>query len=311
MKKISIVTPCYNEEDNIATCVDAVSNMMSMFEGKYEYEHILTDNASTDGTVEILDSLARENQSIKVLVNSRNIGPFRNMWSGMKHASGDAIIPFLPADLQDPVSVIPEFISRWESGDLIVYGVRRNRQESFLMRMARGTYYRIIRKFSQTDIPLNVGEFLLADKKVLDSVLSTDDEYPYVRGLFAQTAVRASFVEYNWEVRKVGKSKNSFLDLVDQGINGFVSTNKVISRLALLSGFIFALIGILMAFFSAATVLINRNGIQAGIPTIIVGVFFLGGIQLIFLGIIGEYVLSIHSQVRKSPAFFIAQKINL
>ena len=311
MKKISIVTPTYNEEETIRSCINAVREVMGTELLNYEYEHIITDNCSTDSTISILKEEAANDSRIKVLQNSRNVGPFRNMWSGMKNSTGDAVIPFLPADLQDPVSVIPEFVNIWSQGTPLIYGVRRNRQEAISMRIIRNIYYRIINKFSLIDIPRNVGEFLIADRKVVVAVLSTDDEYPYVRGLFAQTGVKSKSVEYTWESRKSGKSKNNYLDLVDQGINGFVSTNRTVSRLALMSGFLFAFFGLGTALFNFISLAINRHGTQTGIPTLLVGVFFLGGVQLIFLGIIGEYVLSIHNQVRKVPAFYLVEKINL
>jgi glycosyltransferase involved in cell wall biosynthesis len=203
---------------------------------EYEYEHIFADNSSIDGTVKKLKEIAFNDNRVKVIVNSRNVGPFRNMWNAMKSATGDAIVPLLPADLQDPPEVIPEFVSRWEKGDLIVYGVRENRQESLLMRFLRNFYYRIIARFADAVVPRNSGEFLLADKRIVRSVLSVDDTYPYIRGLIAQTAVQSSSVHYNWEKRKNGKSRNSFLDLLDQAINGFVSTSRLPARIALVFG---------------------------------------------------------------------------
>jgi glycosyltransferase involved in cell wall biosynthesis len=277
----------------------------------YEYEHIFSDNSSTDGTLTKLREISALDSRIKVLVNSRNVGPFRNMWSGMKSASGDCVIPLLPADLQDPPEIIPDFVSNWEKGFLVVYGVRANREESLVMRAARGLYYRIVKKFAAAVIPVNSGEFLLADRRVIDSVLSVDDQYPYIRGLIAQSSVKSTSVPYTWVRRKHGKSKNSFIGLIDQAINGFVSTSRVPARLALLAGFLMSGIGVLYALFTVGLVLTSTNSVPVGTPTIIVGIFLLGGLQLLFLGIIGEYVLSIHGQVRKSPPMFITERINL
>ena len=144
MKKISIITPCYNEENNVHECYEAVYKVMNGSLSNYTYEHIFADNASTDETLVKLKELAAKDSKVKVISNSRNVGPFRNMWNAMKSASGDAVIPLLPADLQDPPSVIPSFVENWEKGDLVVYGVRANRQESWMMRKLRGTYYRLI-----------------------------------------------------------------------------------------------------------------------------------------------------------------------
>ena len=310
MKKISIITPCYNEENNVRECYQAVKEVVTQSLPNYRYEHIFADNASTDGTLARLKEIAAQDQNVKVISNSRNVGPFRNMWNAMKSASGDAVIPLLPADLQDPPSVIPQFVSNWESGDLVVYGVRANREESWIMRKMRGTYYRLIRRFADAVIPLNSGEFLLADKRVIQSILTVDDAYPYIRGLIAQTAVRSSSIPYTWVRRERGRSKNSFIDLIDQAINGFVSTSRIPARLALLSGFFFSILGFLGAIATFVAFLINRDGAPVGIPTIIVSIFLFGGIQLLFFGIIGEYVLSIHVQVRRKPPMFEVERVN-
>ena len=158
MKTISIITPCYNEENNVRECYEAVRTVMNKLLPSYNYEHIFADNASIDGTLEKLRQIAAKDSKVKVISNSRNVGPFRNMWNAMKSANGDAVIPLLPADLQDPPSVIPQFVSNWESGDLVVYGVRANREESWMMRRLRGAYYRLIRRFAEAVIPLNSSE---------------------------------------------------------------------------------------------------------------------------------------------------------
>lgn len=311
MKKISIITPTFNEELNIQDCYSQVKLIMDELKDEYSYEHIFSDNASTDGSVAKIRELCKLDENVKLLVNSRNVGPFRNMWNAMKFASGDAVLPLLAADLQDPPSVIPALISKWKNGNLVVYGVRANREEKAILRLARHFYYKMINRFSSSEIPLDAGEFLLADRKVIDSIISLDDQYPYIRGLIAQTGVRSDHVSYTWVKRKRGKSKNSFLDLCDQAINGFISTSRVPARFALLLGFLLSSLGIIGAVVTVAEVLINRNHAPAGIPTIIVSILFFGGVQLLFLGVIGEYVLSIHAQVRRSPQMFIVEKINL
>jgi len=310
MKKISVITPCFNEAENVEICASELKRVMSDQLPGYDYEHIFADNSSTDATLLKLRTLAAGDSRIRVISNSRNVGPFRNMWNAMKSATGDAVIPLLPADLQDPPTVIPELVKNWELGYLVTYGVRANRQESLIMRLARGTYYRIIKKFASAVIPLNSGEFLLADKKVVDSILAVDDQYPYIRGLIAQTGVRSTSVPYTWVKRERGKSKNSFISLIDQAINGFVSTSRVPARLALLGGFILSLLGVAFALFTTFLALTSESNTPVGIPTIIVGIFLLGGIQLLFLGLIGEYILSIHGQVRRIPPMFETERIN-
>jgi glycosyltransferase involved in cell wall biosynthesis len=310
MKKISVITPCFNEAENVEICAMELRRVMSQELPGYDYEHIFADNASTDTTLLKLRALAAEDSRVRVISNSRNVGPFRNMWNAMKSANGDAVIPLLPADLQDPPSVIPELVKNWELGFLVTYGVRANRQESFIMRLARGAYYRIIKKFASAVIPLNSGEFLLADKRVVDSVLAVDDQYPYIRGLIAQTGVRSTAVPYTWVKRQRGRSKNNFISLIDQAINGFVSTSRVPARFALLGGFFMSFFGVGFAAITAIRVVTSDVYVPIGIPTIIVGIFLLGGVQLLFLGIIGEYILSIHGQVRRVPAMFETERIN-
>ncbi|CAN2170328.1 WcaA Glycosyltransferases involved in cell wall biogenesis [Candidatus Nanopelagicaceae bacterium] len=307
--KISVITPCFNEELNIDKCILETVKVMEAI--GQDYEHIFCDNASSDSTVAIIKEHALRDPRIKLIVNSRNVGPFRNMWIGLQNSSGDAVIPFLPADLQDPPSVIRHFVHEWKQGAQIVYGVRENRNERFLLRLSRGIYYRVIAKMSRSNIPPHVGEFLLADRKVIDSILSVDDEYPYIRGLIAQTAIPAKYVRYTWAKRASGKSKLGYLQLIDQGLNGFVSTTRIPARLMLLVGFIAAFTGIMGAMLTAGIILFSDVEVAPGIPTIIVGMLFFGGLQMFFIGLIGEYVLSIHNQVRRSPPVYAVEKINL
>jgi len=309
-KRISIITPCYNEEENISDCVLAVRKVMTEELPEYDYEHIFSDNASTDETSAEIKKFAEKDYRIKLIVNSRNVGPFNNMWNALKSTTGDAVVPLVPADLQDPPSIIPQFVKHWTSGNLVVYGIRKNREESLMMRLFRGAYYRIIRRFAAAVIPLNSGEFLLADKKVIDSILKRDDDYPYIRGLIAQTAVKSEQVEYTWVKRRRGKSKNSFLQLIDQAVNGFVSTSRLPARIALLAGFVVSIIGLCGALITFTAFMLNRETAPVGVPTIIVSIFLFGGLQLLFLGIIGEYVLSIHGQVRRIPPLFELERIN-
>jgi glycosyltransferase involved in cell wall biosynthesis len=307
---ISIITPCFNEEDSVTECVRRTAKVFKELLPEVQYEHIFADNASTDNTVKVLSVLAESNPRVKVFVNSRNIGPFRNMYRGMAMAQGDAVIPMLPADLQDPPEIIPDFYRLWSAGSLVVFGERTNRQENLLMRILRGTYYRIVRRFAEGNIPINSGEFMLIDKSVSDSILALDDQYPYIRGLVAQSVDVSSSVKYTWESRKTGKSKANWFNLLDQAINGFVSTSRIPARLALIGGFAISGLGLLAGMYSLIVNLIHSNNASAGIPTVIVAIFLFGGLQLFFLGLVGEYVLSIHSQVRRLPKVFDTKRIN-
>jgi glycosyltransferase involved in cell wall biosynthesis len=308
--ELSIITPCYNEESLIVDCAEEVRKVMSLKLPTVKYEHIFVDNASTDRTVKELRKVAHNSKNIKVIVNSRNIGPFRSMYAGMAKSSGSAVIPMLPADLQDPADKIPDLYHAWRKGYLVVYGERTNRQESFAMRFLRGLYYRIIRSMSDTNIPINSGEFMLVDRKISNSICELDDYYPYIRGLVAQSTNNTTSIPYTWNRRTKGKSKSNFISLIDQASNGLVSTSRAPARLALLGGFLLSTLGFFAGTWSLFVNFFGPTTSLQGISTIIVALFFFGGVQLFFLGLIGEYVLSIHSQVRRLPQEFEVEMIN-
>ena len=307
---LSIITPCFNEAENVESCALRVKEIMETLLPKIDYEHVFADNSSTDSTVDKLRDLAGRDSRIKVIVNSSNVGPFRNIWNALKSVSGDVVIPMLPADLQDPPEVIPEMLELWKKGNLVVYGVRRIREEAIPMRLLRICYYRIVKKLAAVEIPVNSGEFMLIDKRILRSILSTDDYYPYIRGLVAQTQVKSASVSYTWAARKHGKSKNSFLNLIDQGVNGIVSTSRLPARITLICGFILSAAGVLFGLYAVVAKLVGYGVAPNGITAAISGIFLLGGSQLFFLGLLGEYILSIHGQVRRSPEMFEIERIN-
>ena len=211
------VTPCYNEEANVRICRDAVRQIFQTELPGYDYEHIFCDNASQDGTVAILREMAGEDSRVKVILNSRNFGPFRSMFNGILSASGDAVLCFLPADLQDPVEMLPKMVRLWEQGHEIVYGIRAQREESLIMRTVRRTYYRLVSRLANINIPMNVGEFQLVDRCVIAALRQFDDYYPYIRGMIASCGFRNASVEYVWKRRAHGFSKNRLYDLIDQG----------------------------------------------------------------------------------------------
>jgi len=308
--RISVITPCFNEELTVSECVTRTEKVFREHLPGIEYEHIFADNSSTDNTFNVLKQLAKEHPQIKVFVNSRNVGPFRNMYRGMEKAQGDAIIPMLPADLQDPPEVIPDFYRLWEAGSLVVFGERTNRQERLLLRVLRGIYYRIVRKFAEGNVPINSGEFMMIDRSIAKGILALDDQYPYIRGLVAQSVDISSSVKYTWEARTKGKSKSNWFNLLDQAINGLVSTSRIPARLALVGGFLMSGLGILAGIYSLIANLFNQGSVGTGVPTVIVAIFIFSGLQLFFLGLVGEYVLSIHSQVRQFPKAFDRETIN-
>ena len=309
--KISIVTPCYNEEANVEACAAEVAKIMKSELPQYEYEHIFCDNASLDQTVPKLRELAANDSRIKVIVNSRNVGPFRNMANGLRNTTGDLVVPMVPADLQDPPSSIPAMISAMSDDIDVVYGVRTNRKESFLMRKARDIYYGIVKSSGGGGTPPpHAGEFLLARRHVIDSVIVALGSYPYIRGLVAQTTQRFATVPYVWGLREHGKSRNSIPDLIDQALNGIVSTARTPIRWALFAGVILSIVGVVTGLVNLIIFIFGSVNTVPGIPTLIVGMFFFGGLQLFFLGLIGEYVMSIHSEVRPSPGMVEIERIN-
>lgn len=308
--KLSIVTPCWNEVGNVENCAAEVARVMREELPEYEYEHLFCDNASTDGTVDKLRAIAAADSHVKVILNSRNIGPVRNVANGLKNVSGDIVVPMVPADLQDPPSVIPRLVAELQDDIDVVYGIRANRKEGPLLTAGRAVYYWLVRVGGGATPPAHAGEFMLARKDIIQAVNATNDPYPYVRGLVAQLRPRARAVKYDWARRDVGKSGNSFGSLVDQAMNGLVSTAKTPTRWAMFAGVLFAVVGIVTAIVNFISFLIGGPEVEQGIPTLIVGMFFFGGLQVLLLGIIGEYVLGILAAVRPEPPMVERERIN-
>lgn len=308
---VSIITPVFNEELNVLECYRRCRETFEAELSDWDYEHIFADNASTDSTLERLRELAKNDYRVKVISNSRNVGVFRNAANAMRSASGSVIIPVLAADLQDPPEVIPAFIEEWRRGNLIVFGVRKSRKERILLKVLRGSYYWGLNLAAGGGAPpSHAGEFQLLDRRVALSILEVEDHYPYIRGLAAKTGVKSSTVEYNWMARKNGVSKIPLLELVDQAVNGFITTARAPVRIALLLGLIASMIGIGFGIYAFLSLYFFGNDVGAGISATLVGVFILGGFQLLFLGLLGEYVLSIHEQVRRAPPLFEIERLN-
>ncbi len=309
-KRISIISPCFNEEGNVRACYAAVRALFDGPLSDYDCEHIFADNASADATPDILREIAAEDASVKVILNARNFGPFRSMFNALRAATGDAVVVFLAVDLQDPPEKIVEFVALWEAGVEVVAGARVNRQESFALRTCRAIFYRLVNGLSDIDIPVNVGEFQLIDRKVWNAVVQHDDHYPYVRGIIASVGFRRVIVPYTWEARKTGLSKNNIPRLIDQAMNGIFSFTNAPMRLCTFAGFVLSALCILYALGAVATYVLGWGIAPRGTATLIVSLFFFSGIQLAFIGILGEYVTSIHSQVRRGPMVVERERIN-
>ncbi len=309
-KTISVVTPCYNEEASIRECYETIRKIMDTQLPGYGREHIFCDNCSTDRTTEILREIAAIDKSVKVIVNARNFGILRNNYNGVLASTGDAVILFMPVDLQDPPDLIPEFVKHWETGIEIVYGVRAQREEPFLLRNARRAYYQVLSRLSYVNYPPNVGDFQLVDRRVIDSMKRIDDAQPFMRMMPFEVGFKSLGISYTWRARRHGVSRNAFLNMIDQGLNGLISFSNAPVRIALWTGFAIAAISFLYTLGVFLATVLGLTKAEAGIPTVILAVFFFGGVQLLFLGVIGEYILAIFNQVRRRPIVFERERIN-
>jgi glycosyltransferase involved in cell wall biosynthesis len=310
VKKISIVTPCYNEEASIEECVDTIARLFAKELSNYALEHIFCDNSSTDQTVDILKNLAKDNPSLKIIVNSRNFGILKNTYNGVLAATGDAVLLFLPVDLQDPPELIPEFVRHWESGYEIVYGLRAEREEGVLIRIARKLYYRLLSKLTYVDYPPDAGDFQLVDRKVHEAMKRIDDAQPFMRLMTFESGFRSIGIKYRWRARKHGKSRNRLSHMFGQGLNGIVSFSGAPVRAALLAGFVISIVSILYSVAVLVLALFGKVHSPAGIPTLIAALFFFGGVQIFFIGVLGEYILAIYNQVRRKPMVVERERIN-
>ncbi len=310
MKKISIITPCYNEEASVEECAETISLLFAKELPTYELEHIFCDNASTDRTVEILKTRAKDNPSLKIIVNSRNFGILKNTYNGVLSATGDAVLLFLPVDLQDPPELIPEFVRHWENGYEIVYGLRAEREEPFVIRSARKLYYRLLSRLTYVDYPPDAGDFQLVDRKVHEAMKRIDDAQPFMRLMTFESGFKSIGIKYKWRARKHGKSRNRLSQMFDQGLNGIISFSGAPVRAALFGGFLISIASILYSVAILVLALLGKIHSPAGIPTLIAALFFFGGVQIFFIGVLGEYIIAIYNQVRRKPMVVERERVN-
>ncbi|HBF32930.1 TPA: glycosyltransferase [Candidatus Sumerlaeota bacterium] len=308
MKKISFISPCYNEEDNIQELVERIGKVMEALP-QYTYEHVLIDNASKDKTVEILRQIARDDKHVKVIVNMRNFGHIRSPFYGMLQCTGDAIV-YLASDLQDPPEMVPDFIKKWEEGYKIVLAVKDSSAESPLFFLVRKFYYHLIGKLSEIDLIKNATGFGLYDKRVMDIAREIDDPYPYFRGLICDLGFEIATLKFHQPARKRGFTKNNFYTLLDIALLGITNHSKVPLRLATMTGFCLGTLSLLVAFIYLVCKLIFWQSFQMGMAPLIISMFFFSAVQLFFIGIVGEYIGSIHTQVLKRPLVVEKERIN-
>lgn len=307
-KTISIMTPCYNEEENVLNLYTQVRQVMAGI-GRYEYEHIFIDNSSGDNTVAILKAIAAEDKNVKIIVNARNFGHIRSPAHALFQARGDAVISIV-ADLQDPPRMIAEMIREWENGAYCVLGIKRTSEEASLMFWLRKQYYKLVERISSIETIQNFTGFGLYDRKVVELVRSFDDPYPYFRGMIAEIGLPTVKLPYDQPARKFGITKNNWYSLYDIGMLGIINNSKIPLRLAVLAGFMGASGSFLIAMVYLVLKLAFWSTFSFGLAPMLIGVFFISSLQLVFLGVLGEYVGAIYTQVQKRPYAVELERIN-
>ncbi len=308
MPLISVITPCFNEEENVRELCQRVKNVFDDLPN-YTYEHIFIDNASKDKTVPILKEIAVNNPQVKIIVNTRNFGHVRSPMHAVFQAKGDAVIGIV-ADFQDPPELIPDFIRKWEEGYKIVIGVKAKTEDSLLFHTIRKAYYKIIGQLSDVEMVQNFTGLGLYDKKVIDVLREIDDPYPYFRGLICDIGYERAVILYDQPSRKRGITKNSFYTLYDLAMLGITNHSKVPLRLATMTGFAVAILSLFCALGYFIYKLIFWESFSVGVAPLVIGLFFFSSVQLFFIGIIGEYIGSIHTQVLKRPLVIEKERIN-
>lgn len=306
-KLVSIVTPCYNEEDNIEELYQRVAAVMA---GQpYDYEHICIDNCSTDGTVKKIKEIASRDSRLKLIVNARNFGHIRSPYYGLLQAHGDACV-LIASDLQDPPEMITEFLRKWEQGYKTVLAVKPESEEHSIMFGLRKIYYRLITRISEVPLVQNATGAGLFDSAVIDILRSLQDPYPYFRGLLCEIGFPIATVAFKQPRRQRGVTSNNFYTLYDIAMLGITNHSKIPLRLMAMGGFVLAFLSFLLAMFFLVAKLMFWNSFQLGTAPILIGIFFFGAIQAFFIGILGEYIGSIHTQVRNMPLVVELERVN-
>ncbi len=308
MKTISIVTPCFNEEENVR---DLAARVAGIFAGlpQYQYEHIFIDNASTDRTVAILKEIAAGDRRVKIIVNARNFGHIRSPFYGLLQAGGDAVI-LMVADFQDPPELILEFLRQWEAGFKIVVGIKQGSEEAKPMFAIRRLYYTLISRLAEVELLKDFTGFGLYDRRVLEILRGMPDPYPYFRGLICDIGFAKARVEFHQPVRKRGVTKNNFYTLYDMAMLGMTNHSKVPLRLATMMGFAMSLLSLFLGLGYLVYKLVFWERFSVGVAPLVIGLFFIGSVQLFFLGIVGEYVGSICTQVLRRPLVVEQERVN-
>lgn len=308
-KKISVVIPTYNEEGNVKPLAEAIVQVMEKELQEYDYEIIFIDNHSKDNTRLYLRRMCADNEKIKAIFNVRNFGQIRSPVYGLKQAQGDCVIRMC-ADFQDPVDMIVKFVREWEKGWKIVIGIKKSSREKKIMYWLRTCYYKLIRKITDIDHIEHFTGFGLYDKAFVDVVRKLHDPMPYLRGIIAELGYDYQPVPYEQPKRKAGKSKNNFYSLYDYAMIGITSYSKVVLRMATFMGFLVGGVSLAAGVVYFILKLMYWDRFSAGVAPMLIGVFFLGAMQLFFIGFLGEYVLSINTRVLDRPLVVEEERIN-
>ncbi len=307
MKKISIVTPTYNEEQNIEKlCLDIKNEFKKL---NLEYEHIIIDNASTDNTIKILQEICLKDKNVKVIVNSKNYGHIRSPFYGILQSTGDACI-LMASDFQDPIDLIPTYIKKWQDGSKIVLGKKTSSDENKLKFSIRKFFYKYLNKMSETNITENTTGAGIFDKSVIDRLRNINDPYPYLRGLLSEIGEDISTIEFNQPKRLFGKTKNNFFTLYDIGILGIVKHSRMPLRIMILIGFLSSILSFGVAIFYFIFKLLYWSSFDLGIAPLVIGIYMFASIQILLIGIIGEYIGIILLHQRNMPLVIEKKRIN-
>jgi glycosyltransferase involved in cell wall biosynthesis len=308
MKRISVVTACYNEELNVEELYRRVRAAIASA-GDYQYEHIFIDNHSDDNTVVILRRIAASDRNIKVILNARNFGQIRSPQHALLETSGDAVIG-LVADLQDPPELIPQMLHKWEEGFAMVLCIKDASEENRALYALRSQYYKLLRRLSDIRTVEHFTGFGLYDRKVVEIVRGFGDAYPYFRGMLSEIGLPHCEIRYTQPRRKRGVTKNNLYTLVDMAMLGVTNLSKVPLRLVIFFGFGTAMISSLVALGYLLYKLMYWDRFSVGMAPLVIGLFFLGSVQLIALGIVGEYVGAMHTQIMRRPLVIEQERIN-
>ena len=309
MKKISILIPCYNEEENVGPMSEAVVNLFTTQLQAYDYELLFIDNDSKDKTRMILRDICSNNPKIKAIFNAKNFGQFNSPYHGMLQTTGDCTICMV-CDFQDPIELIPQYIEEWEKGYKIVIGIKTSSKENPIMYHLRGMYYKLIKKFSDVEQIEHFTGSGLYDKEFVNVLRDLKDPTPFLRGIVAELGYKRKEIPYEQPQRRAGKTSNNFMRLYDAAMLSITSYTKIGLRLCTFFGMLIAGGSALVGLIYLIMKLLMWNSFFAGMAPVLIGMFFLGSIQLFFLGFIGEYILSINQRVMNRPLVIEEERIN-